>query len=141
MRPIRPSLESLNHTLPSAPPVMAPAYPVVNSVTAPAVLMRPILPMPGSVNQRFPSGPFVMNAGPALNVRPAKDVMEPPGVMRLILSLSDSVNHRLPSGPVVMSAGADVNTLLTVLNSVTTPAGVILSLIHISEPTRQAEIS
>src|SRR5665213_780542 len=111
MRPIRPSLESLNHTLPSAPPV----------------LMRPILPMPGSVNQRFPSGPFVMNAGPALNVRPAKDVLEPPGVMRLILSLSDSVNHRLPSGPVVMSAGADVNTLLTVLNSVTTPADAAIA--------------
>src|SRR5262249_1957962 len=65
---------SMNHRLPSGPPVIPPGPDIVpgnwNSVNTPAGVMRPILlaSKRPSVNHRFPSGPVVIPRGALLGV-------------------------------------------------------------------------
>src|SRR5437588_8250876 len=103
MRPTLPTLNSVNHRLPSGPTVIPLgillAVGTGNSVMLPPVVMRPISPT-DSVNQRLPSGPAVMPTGSLPAVGTGNAVKAPPVVTRPMAFALNVVNQRLPSGPV-----------------------------------------
>src|ERR1700704_67082 len=70
---------------------------IVNSVTAPAVVILPFLLAVYSVNHNAPSGPLVIANGWLLI---GNSVITPPVVARRILLASFSVNQSAPSDPV-----------------------------------------
>src|SRR5215813_13829809 len=127
-RPILPVCNSVNHSAPSAPILMAMGplltVGIGNSVITPAVVMRPMLLL--FTNHSAPSGPVVMPDGALLVPGIGNSVTTPAVVMRPMLLVlggaSGLVNHSAPSGPVVMTSGPPPGGSG---NSVTTPKVVM----------------
>ena len=112
IRPIWCVAPSVNQRLPSGPAAIPrgplKAVGIVNSVTAPAVVIRPILlvlPPLNSTNQRLSSGPNAKPKEPLIEGM-GNSVMTPLGVTRAILPPLSSANQTLPSGPATIPRGS-----------------------------------
>ena len=101
MRPNRLPSDSMNHSAPPGPEVIAsgklPAVGSANSWNCPPVVTRPILPAFASVNQVAPSGPEAIARGPLSAVGIGSSRMEPASARVRITNASQSARLANPS--------------------------------------------
>ena len=101
MRPNRLPSDSMNHSAPPGPEVIAsgklPAVGSANSWNCPPVVTRPILPAFASVNQVAPSGPEAIARGPLSAVGIGSSRMEPASARVRTTNASQSARLANPS--------------------------------------------